>query len=62
MRENRAMRSYVWALAVSTDKTRASRAVRTPPQMLTLEARLLRASRAVHRCLLSACGPKSQPA
>ena len=41
---------------------RGSRAVCTSPQVLTLKARLLQASRAVHRRLLSAADAKSQSA
>ena len=41
---------------------RASRAVRTSPQMLTLKARLLQASRTVRRRLLSLADDESQPA
>ena len=39
-----------------------SRAVRTESQVLTLKARLLQASRAVHLRLLSAAGAKGQSA
>ena len=45
-----------------TYMVRASRAVRTSPQVLTLKARLLQASRAVHRRLRSAVYSQSQPA
>ena len=51
------------AFAVIPGRVRAAdSAVRASPQMLTLDARLLRASRAVHRRLMSAFGAKSQPA
>ena len=40
----------------------ASRPVRTSPQVLTLKGRQLTAIFAVHRCLLSASGAKSQAA
>ena len=38
------------------------KAVRASPQMLTLEARLLRARRVMHHRLQSTSGAKSQPA
>ena len=54
MRANHSLRAHVCAFAVSPDEARASRSVRTPPQMLTLEVRPLRAISGVHRFLLSA--------
>lgn len=62
MRANRAMRAYVCTFAVSPDEARTSRSVRTSPQVLTLEARLLRAIRAVHRRRLPDSGAKSRSA
>lgn len=61
MRANREMRAQVCAFAVSTDEARASRSVHTSPQVPSLEARLLRAIRDVHRRLPSGSGAKSLP-
>ena len=57
MRADRAMRACVYC-QVKTDEARASRSVRTPSQMVTFKARLLRAIHAAHGRLLSDFGAK----
>ena len=62
--ECRRMVQCVHSFAVITGEARAihSRSVHTSPQMLTLEGRLLPASRDGHGRLLFASGSKGQPA